>query len=484
MMGLRFAARAVILAGLVLPLSAKPPAPAALCKLYPQSKSCEAGLPQCTLCHTVTPARNAFGEQVRKNLSPGVARPLKDADFTAGLAAALKTVEKLDADGDGVNNLAELTAGSLPGDATSLPVVVACSPQQKAVAGKGRWNVCGYDAVYAFRKVKLDFCGETPSRADVAAFAKLAGDRAKWEPALAAALNGCLTSRYWMGTDGVLWSLANPKVRPIDSVKSGKNQGAVPLADYEFDYNLFVYASTGDRDVRDLLRAQYFVKRESDDPVKLRVLTEDELKAMPRLAGQSVVPEKRAGMITTKWFLTANTMFTSVPRTTAAQAYRAYLGFDISKMEGLHPVDAEPKEYDRKGVTESTCAACHSTLDPLTYPFSRYNGITATNYAPARLNGFTRVDGPEVVNTPEEGVIFGHKVADLMEWSKVAANSEPFAQKVVADYWKLLIGREPQPLDQKEYTALWRGLMDPKTHNYRVEKMLHALILTDAYGKP
>ena len=31
---------------------------------------------------------------------------------------------------------------------------------------------------------------------------------------------------------------------------------------------------------------------------------------------------------------------------------------------------------------------------------------------------------------------------------------------------------------------MWRGLMDSKTYNYRVEKMLRALILTNAYGQP
>jgi hypothetical protein len=473
-----------VLALLNLSLSAKPPAPAAFCKLYPQSKSCEAGPPPCTLCHTITPARNLFGDQVSQNLSPKAARPLSDADFVAGLAAALKAIEKQDADKDGVDNLAELTAGSLPGDANSLPVVASCTGAQKAAAAKGRWNVCSYDPVFAFRKVKLDFCGQAPTRAEAASFAKLAADRAKWQPALATTLDGCLTSRYWMGTDGVLWNMANPKIRPIDSVKSGRNAGPVPLADYEFDYNLFVWINTGDRDVRDLLLAQYFVKRESDNPPTLRVMTEDELRAVQRGAGQYVEPSRRVGMLTTRWFLTVNTMFTAVPRTTAAQAYRAFLGFDISRMEGLHPVEGEPKEYDRKGVTEAKCAVCHSTLDPLTYPFSRYNGIASTNYAPARLNAFVRVDGPDVVQTPQQGMLLGHKVADLLEWGKVAANSQEFARNVVADYWKLLIGRAPQTADQREYSQLWRGLMDANTHNYRVQKMLHALILTDAYGKP
>lgn len=37
-------------------------------------------------------------------------------------------------------------------------------------------------------------------------------------------------------------------------------------------------------------------------------------------------------MLTTRWFLAKNTMVTPIPRTTAAQAYRAYLGYDIAKM--------------------------------------------------------------------------------------------------------------------------------------------------------
>ena len=71
----------------------------------------------------------------------------------------------------------------------------------------------------------------------------------------------------------------------------------------------------------------------------------------------------------------SNTMFTSIPRTTAAQAYRAFLGYDIAKLEGLWPVAGEPADYDNKGVGAPACAGCHATLDPLTYPFSRYEGI-------------------------------------------------------------------------------------------------------------
>ena len=66
-----------------------------------------------------------------------------------------------------------------------------------------------------------------------------------------------------------------------------------------------------------------------------------------------------------------------MPRTTAAQAYRAYLGLDIARSEGLIPPDDEELiDYDEKGITDPKCSVCHTTLDPLSYPFSRYNGIS------------------------------------------------------------------------------------------------------------
>ncbi len=192
------------------------------------------------------------------------------------------------------------------------------------------------------------------------------------------------------------------------------------------------------------------------------------------------------GLITTRWNGAINTMFTAVPRTTAAQAYRAFLGYDIAKMQGISSVPHEPIDFDAKGVQAPQCAACHATLDPLTYPFTRYNGIGRYNYEAGRLQNFVRSDGKRVTEAPENGILLGHKVKDLMEWGQVAANSDPFAQKVVGDYWKVLIGRDPEThaQDQAEYTKLWQGLKSPDAYNYRVEKMLHGLILTQAYGRP
>jgi hypothetical protein len=181
------------------------------------------------------------------------------------------------------------------------------------------------------------------------------------------------------------------------------------------------------------------------------------------------------------------------------------LGYDIANMEGLRPVAGEPLDLDRKGVQAEQCAVCHTTLDPLSYPFSRYDGLgggdeepftdpaavigpdgTVTlanaNYVPTRLERFVRQEGPQIAQIPEAGVLFGQPVANLLEWARVAAQSDDFARKVVLDYWRLLIGEEPQPSQHDEFDALWRRLTTE--HGYRVERMLQDLIQTEAYGAP
>ncbi len=66
---------------------------------------------KCAVCHTKPVATkdktlNAYGKQLVK----------KKID-----AASLKAIEKLDADKDGFTNLAEIKAGTLPGDPKSKP---------------------------------------------------------------------------------------------------------------------------------------------------------------------------------------------------------------------------------------------------------------------------------------------------------------------------------------------------------------------------
>ena len=69
-----------------------------------------------------------------------------------------------------------------------------------------------------------------------------------------------------------------------------------------------------------------------------------------------------------------------------------------------------------------------------------------------------------------------------MEWAQVGANSDAFAIATVTDYWKLLIGHAPTPEEHAEFVATWQRFKG--THQFRVQRMLHDLIRTEAYGAP
>ncbi len=64
----------------------------------------------------------------------------------------------------------------------------------------------------------------------------------------------------------------------------------------------------------------------------------------------------------------------------------------------------------------------------------------------------------------------------------MAANSDAFARAIVLDYWQVLMGEKPRPKEQAEFEKLWKNLKT--THQYGVERMLHELIDTEAYGVP
>jgi hypothetical protein len=449
---------------------AKPSAPATLCTTYPTAPACTGSLPACTLCHTAPPERNSYGNQLAAALLPGRPRPLSEADFSAALPAALRMIEAQDADGDGASNADELAAATLPADPRSKPAVVGpCG------GSNSYYSLCAYDHDYVFKKVNLDFCGRSPTLDMRDAFAAL--DAAGKERAIDAALTACLASNHWRGKDGVVWRMAHRKVKPLQAIKSGGNSGIIPLADYDDDYNLYVYANTGDRDVRDVLVANYFVTRADGTPTNYT--------RVESLGSQSIPVERRSGMLTTRWFLVLNVMFTALPRTAAAQAYRAFLNLDIAKLEGMWAVPNEPVDYDDRGVRQDACKNCHATLDPLTYPFRNYDGLVRNpfgSYVNNRIERFFAGQAPRITEIPEAGYIFGRPVASLVEWGRVAADSEAFASAVVEDYWSQLIGDAPSGAERGEFTALWQAL--GPTHNYRVESMLKALVRTEAYGVP
>jgi hypothetical protein len=481
------AAAGVALAGVALlatttSVTAQPPAPARFCEVYPDAPACAAGPADCATCHTSPPTLNVYGDDIADALLPGAERPLHEDEFLAGLADALAQVEGLDSDGDLVANLEEIQAGTSPADAGSTPKPTACTDELD-----DGWDLCGYDPGYAYKKVMLDFCGRSPTLHEREQFA----DEKSPQTALHAALDACLDSEHWRGRGGRVWSLANAKIAPQQAVKSGVNPGPIPLADYDDDYAYFTWTQTGGRDARLVLTGQTFVTARMQGGVTVyeewdRTPAEDAALRGEDVA-QMVEAPYRAGMLTHRWFLMSFTMFTGVPRTTAAQAYRAYLGHDIARLEGLEPVPDEPVDYDTKGVAAPDCAVCHSTLDPLTYPFSRYEGIgggraRSYSYGPQRMEGFADVDGLEVVNTPEHGVLFGQTVSDLVEWAEVAANSRDFREATVGDYWALLLGEGPRATELGEYADLVDAFGG--AHGYSVDAMLHDLIDTEAYGAP
>lgn len=467
---------------LVRPSIAQPPGPADFCEAYPDAPACAAGPVACGTCHETAPALNPYGTDVQTNLAVGLERPLSEEVFTTYLGAALAAVEGLDSDGDGATNLDEIAAGSAPGDAASTPAPANCVDEDD-----DGWELCGYDLNYAYKKVMLDFCGRSPTYLERETF--LAEPSQK--DALHATLDTCLDSEFWRGMNGRVWNLANSKVGPLQALKSGDDVGPIPLADYDDDYAYFVWTQTDGRDARLVLTGQTFVSARYDNGLTVyeewdRTPTEDEdLRGYDRY--QAVKKARRAGLLTHRWFLMINTMFTAIPRTTGAQAYRAFLGYNIARLEGLQPVAGEPVDYDSKGVGATGCVDCHSTLDPLTYPFTRYEGIgggagDSYSYSANRLDGFVDPTTPYILDTPEAGVLLGQPVADLLEWAQVAANSDDFLRATVSDYWEMLLGEPPRGNEQAEFGALVEDLGG--AHNYSVEAMLHDLVDTEAYGAP
>jgi hypothetical protein len=183
-------------------------------------------------------------------------------------------------------------------------------------------------------------------------------------------------------------------------------------------------------------------------------------------------------MMTTQWFLSTNTMFAILPRNTAAQAYRAYLGLDIAKSEGLVPVAGEPRDVDNKGVTAPACAVCHSTLDPLAYAFSAYNGLLGGAGGEVREVG---AYNPQRTPWENDGYLWGQPVADLMEWRQLAIESDEFKQNITQMFYEYAVGRLPQTdQEKKDFRELWQGFAT--ADQYQAERLIHRLIETLSFA--
>ena len=463
--------RLMLVAAVCLPggVLAKPPAGGGFCATYPSAPACTGQQPACTTCHVAPPQRNVFGASLEPHLAPGTPRPLSDADFLAALPAALRAVESQDADGDGFSNLVEIQRGTLPADPTSRPVDTGGC----VAGGNPQYDVCRLDPRFAYRRVLLDFCGQSPTYAQLQTFSALSREAQLAQ--LDTELDRCTASEFWRGKNGQLWKLAHPKIRPVGSLKAGEDAGPIPLADYYDDYALFAWSQLDDHDAREVMTAKYFVQRQTGPTRYSQVASR---------STQLVDEAHRAGNLTSSWSLVSLVMFTALPRNAAAQTYRAYLGLDIAKQEGLFSIPSEPRDYDDKGVRAAACAACHATLDPLSYPFRNYQGLgpAQRRYVPNRLEKYFSDVSPTITQTPEAGYLFGRPVKDLVEWAQVGADSDAFAIATVTDYWKLLVGHAPTAEENAEFVTTWQRFKG--THQHRVQRMLHDLIHTEAYGAP
>jgi hypothetical protein len=409
-----------------------------------------------------------------------------------------------DSDNDGVSNQVEIELGTLPGFKANLPQVNRC--RSKLSSGENDfYKLCQYDFDYAYKKIWNVVCGEPPSWDEFTSFRKLAPDSKPL--ALKQRLEKCLETEHWLGKDGVVWEIGHYKIRPVGSVKSGEDETVIGLVDYYDDYNIFVYSQTGGNDARDVLLADYAVKREKqNDRTVYTRLTPVRLDD-----GIVMQPEYRAGLLTSFWTLGFYLNYTAVARVLVAQAFNGFLGISLATLQGLgtvDPAESHFEDYDDKGVTKPQCAECHRTIDPMTYPFRNYNGLTGStqvlagknaeglkdikrlgdqsnltplSYSKSRME-YLASKYPKIEQMPEEGYVLGQKVANLREWASVVANSDQFAAQTVKDYWKVLMGREPLAYEQAEFERAWKNLKT--VHQYNINGMLAELIMTEAFGVP
>ncbi len=93
---------------------AKPQDLALLKQLYAPKEGTDLAKANCLACHSKMPPTktdlNPYGKDLQK---AAAGRPVDEKAFRA--------IEKLDSDGDGISNLDELKAGTLPGDPKSKP---------------------------------------------------------------------------------------------------------------------------------------------------------------------------------------------------------------------------------------------------------------------------------------------------------------------------------------------------------------------------
>jgi hypothetical protein len=449
--------------------------PALFCAANPGIPACAGKQLDCEYCHSsVAPVSlNPYGLVLQN--------ALQGAPFDTGLGAAMAAVAMQDSDGDGVNNAQEMQDGTLPGSSAS--VSDKCSSSSIPLAERS------YDFARAFRRLHVLYCGHSPTFEEVSSFNALGNDPAAKYARIDAALETCLQSDYWRN-EGVQ-RLGDVRIRPIKAVGRNGTARLVIIGDYEWDYRLWAYVLTDDRDMRDLLLADYHVEKSASGelvkregvipeppwaPVSVSNPTMDAIatsRGSPQ--GQPLEPERRAGMITTSWFIAVNTMFSPVPRATAAQASRAYLGQDFGLGQGLRPVAGEPADIDKRSVGATGCADCHSTIDPISYAFIWYNGISG------RETGKYSQRRPSAVSgwSNNQGSLLGQPIRDAKDFGKVAVASELFPRNLANMFLKHAIERERTTAEEVEFDELWRSI---PADGWSANKLIHRIVRSSFFG--
>ena len=482
--------------------TAKPGAPAAWCdsQVYGQDAAdCQGRTPTCALCHTSTGydlGWNAYGNAIYGELYS--VDPLydgSDSAFNSIVGQAALNIESNpgDHDADGLSTYEEILLGTGPGD----PSEYFWSPDAPVGDPNPSYLVGEYDPMVAYTRTMVAFCGRSPSYAEKQALI----DTDDSQDLIRTTLDDCMKSTYW--TNVALPQLADDKIRPIPRFEF-----------WDWDYRLWRFANLppcGDvgepcnetRSARDLLVGQYHVREpemgklikdpnNGFEPPSFAPCGEDAgvcdydeecIAGQCKLAFgyQDDDETKRAGMITTSWYHFSFTMFSSMPRTSAAQAMRAYLGADIAKQEGLIYQQGEPLDIDNKGVDGVGCLECHMRLDSATYAFAYYNGIgdgPLGKYNPNRplIKGLW---DPSVPNEVPQARFNGAPVPDLMTWADRAADSDEFKRNHAMTFFKHAVGREPRPNELDEFRALWQSM---DADGYETPKLLHRLVQMRAFG--
>ncbi len=185
-------------------------------------------------------------------------------------------------------------------------------------------------------------------------------------------------------------------------------------------------------------------------------------------------------MLTTTWFHFINTMFSDMPRTTAAQAMRSYAGMDYAHQEGLTYIEGEPLDVDNKGIAAYTCRQCHMALDTAAYAFADYHGIDGptSRYDPNRP--VDRGLWPSLAERPQAYFLLS-PVDDLQDFASAMSESEAFGRNHSEVFFRFALGRPVAPNEMQDLRSAQQSLIDA---NFSTDALLHAIVDTDAFGRP